>query len=172
PERAFEVTLALLVISCPCALSLSVPAVLAAAHGALARCGVLAIELKADKVLQDKLYSLDNVTVLTNVETKAIYGQDKVDSLAYMDRDTQEVLTLELAGVFILIGLVPNTEWLEGSVDRTARGEIIVDKQGATNLPGVYAAGDCTDSVYKQIIIAMGSGATAALGAFDYIIRH
>ena len=129
-------------------------------------------ELKADKVLQDKLYSLDNVTVLTNVETKAIYGQDKVDSLAYMDRDTQEVLTLELAGVFILIGLVPNTEWLEGSVDRTARGEIIVDKQGATNLPGVYAAGDCTDSVYKQIIIAMGSGATAALGAFDYIIRH
>lgn len=129
-------------------------------------------ELKADKVLQDKLYSLDNVTVLTNVETKAIYGQDKVDSLAYMDRETQEVLTLELAGVFILIGLVPNTEWLEGSVDRTARGEIIVDKQGATNLPGVYAAGDCTDSVYKQIIIAMGSGATAALGAFDYIIRH
>ena len=129
-------------------------------------------ELKADKVLQDKLYSLDNVTVLTNVETKAIHGQDKVESVDYVNRETQEAVTLELAGVFILIGLVPNTEWLDGVVERTARGEIIVDKQGATNLPGVFAAGDCTDSAYKQIIIAMGSGATASLGAFDYMIRN
>ena len=71
-----------------------------------------------------------------------------------------------------MIGLVPNTEWLDGVVERTARGEIIVDKQGATNVPGVFAAGDCTDSAYKQIIIAMGSGATASLGAFDYMIRN
>ncbi|MEY8457756.1 alkyl hydroperoxide reductase subunit F [Lactococcus ileimucosae] len=129
-------------------------------------------ELKADKVLQEKLYSLNNVTVLTNVETKAIHGKGKVESLDYVNRDTQEEVTLELSGVFILIGLVPNTEWLDGVVDLTARGEIIVDKHGATNVPGVFAAGDCTDSAYKQIIIAMGSGATAALGAFDYLIRH
>ncbi|MFK4968387.1 alkyl hydroperoxide reductase subunit F [Lactococcus garvieae] len=129
-------------------------------------------ELKADKVLQEKLYSLDNVTVLTNVETKAIHGTDKVESLDYVERDTQKEVNLELSGVFILIGLVPNTEWLEGVVERNSRGEIIVDKQGATNVPGVFAAGDCTDSAYKQIVIAMGSGATASLGAFDYIIRH
>ena len=129
-------------------------------------------ELKADKVLQEKLYSLDNVTVLTNVETKAIHGTDKVESLDYVERDTQKEVNLELSGVFILIGLVPNTEWLEGVVERNSRGEIIVDKQGATNVPGVFAAGDCTDSVYKQIVIAMGSGATASLGAFDYLIRH
>ncbi|WP_081167277.1 alkyl hydroperoxide reductase subunit F [Lactococcus garvieae] len=129
-------------------------------------------ELKADKVLQEKLYSLDNVSVLTNVETKAIHGKEKVESLVYVNRETQEEVTLELSGVFILIGLVPNTEWLDGVVERTNRGEIIVDKQGATNIPGVFAAGDCTDSVYKQIIIAMGSGATASLGAFDYLIRH
>ena len=129
-------------------------------------------EIKADKVLQEKLYSLDNVTVLTNVETKAIHGTDKVESLDYVERDTQKEVNLELSGVFILIGLVPNTEWLEGVVERNSRGEIIVDKQGATNVPGVFAAGDCTDSVYKQIVIAMGSGATASLGAFDYLIRH
>ena len=129
-------------------------------------------ELKADKVLQEKLYSLDNVTVLTNVETKAIHGTDKVESLDYVERDTQKEVNLELSGVFILIGLVPNTEWLEGVVERNSRGEIIVDKQGATNVPGVFAAGDCTDSAYKQIVIAMGSGATASLGAFDYLIRH
>lgn len=129
-------------------------------------------ELKADKVLQEKLYSLDNVTVLTNVETKAIHGTDKVESLDYVERDTQKEVNIELSGVFILIGLVPNTEWLEGVVERNSRGEIVVDKQGATNVPGVFAAGDCTDSVYKQIVIAMGSGATASLGAFDYLIRH
>ena len=129
-------------------------------------------ELKADKVLQEKLYSLDNVTVLTNVETKAIHGTDKVESLDYVERDTQKEVNLELSGVFILIGLVPNTEWLEGVVERNSRGEIVVDKQGATNVPGVFAAGDCTDSAYKQIVIAMGSGATASLGAFDYLIRH
>lgn len=129
-------------------------------------------ELKADKVLQERLYSLSNVTVLKNVETKAINGSSKVEGVTYVKRDTKEEVTIDLQGVFILIGLQPNTEWLEGTLERTRIGEIIVDKQGASSLPGVYAAGDCTDSAYKQIIISMGSGATAALGAFDYIIRN
>ena len=87
-----------------------------------------------------------------------------------MSRHSQ--LPFAVAGVFILIGLAPNTGWLEGIVDRTQHGEIIVDNHGMTNIPGVFAAGDCTNSAYKQIIISMGSGATAALGAFDYLIRN
>jgi NADH-dependent peroxiredoxin subunit F len=89
-----------------------------------------------------------------------------------MDRETEQVKHIELEGIFVQIGLVPNTDWLEGTLERTRFGEIIVDKHGATSIPGVYAAGDCTDSAYKQIIISMGSGATAALGAFDYLIRN
>lgn len=129
-------------------------------------------ELKADKILQEKLATLNNVTVLTNVETKEILGDDKVRGLNYQVRGSKETVRLELAGVFVLIGLVPNTQWLEGTIDLSARGEILTDKVGATNLPGVFAAGDCTDSVYKQIIISMGTGATASLGAFDYLIRN
>ncbi|MDG4657602.1 alkyl hydroperoxide reductase subunit F [Ectobacillus antri] len=129
-------------------------------------------ELKADAVLQERLYSLPNVTVLKNVQTKEITGTDKVNGISYMDRDTEEVHHIELEGVFVQIGLVPNTEWLGDTIERTRFGEIIVDKHGATSIPGVFAAGDCTDSVYKQIIISMGSGATAALGAFDYLIRN
>ncbi|EUJ31004.1 alkyl hydroperoxide reductase subunit F [Listeria floridensis FSL S10-1187] len=129
-------------------------------------------ELKADQVLQKRLYSLPNVTVLTNVQTKEITGTEKVNGVTYVNRETNEEVHLELEGVFILIGLVPNTEWLEGTVERTKMGEIIVDKRGASSLPGVFAAGDCTDSAYKQIIISMGSGATASLGAFDYLIRN
>lgn len=129
-------------------------------------------ELKADEVLQDRLYSLPNVTVLKNVQTQEITGTDRVNGITYMERDTEEVKHIELQGVFVQIGLVPNTEWLEGTVERNRIGEIIVDKQGATNVPGLFAAGDCTDSAYNQIIISMGSGATAALGAFDYLIRH
>ncbi|MDL2212269.1 alkyl hydroperoxide reductase subunit F [Erysipelotrichaceae bacterium OttesenSCG-928-M19] len=129
-------------------------------------------ELKADQVLQERLYSLKNVTVLKNVQTKEISGDGKVETITYLDRKTNEETTLSLQGVFILIGLQPNTEWLNDSLECTKIGEIIVDKYGATNMPGVYAAGDCTDSAYKQIIISMGSGATAALGAFDYIIRN
>ncbi|MFC0186728.1 alkyl hydroperoxide reductase subunit F [Fictibacillus aquaticus] len=129
-------------------------------------------ELKADQVLQDRLYSLPNVTVLKNVQTKEITGTDKVNGISYIDRDTQEVHHIELQGVFIQIGLVPNTDWLGESIERTRFGEIVTDKHGATNIPGVFAAGDCTDSAYKQIIISMGSGATAALGAFDYLIRN
>lgn len=129
-------------------------------------------ELKADVVLQERLNSLPNVTVITNAATKEITGTDKVNGLTYVDRETNEEKHIELAGVFVQIGLVPNTEWLEGTLERNRIGEIIVEKNGATTVPGVFAAGDCTDSPYNQIIISMGSGATAALGAFDYLIRN
>lgn len=129
-------------------------------------------ELKADSVLQERLNSLPNVTVLKNVQTKEITGTDKVNGITYVERETGEEKHIELAGVFVQIGLVPNTDWLEGTVERNRMGEILVDKHGATSLPGVFAAGDCTDSAYKQIIISMGSGATASLGAFDYLIRN
>ncbi|MFC7681699.1 alkyl hydroperoxide reductase subunit F [Paenibacillus sp. GCM10028914] len=129
-------------------------------------------ELKADAVLQDRLYSLPNVTVIKNAQTKEITGTDKVDGISYIDRESGETHHVELQGVFVQIGLVPNTDWLEGTLERTRMGEIIVDSHGATTVPGVFAAGDCTNSAYKQIIISMGSGATAALGAFDYLIRN
>lgn len=128
-------------------------------------------ELKADSVLQDRLYSLPNVTVITNAQTKEITGTDKVNGITYINRETGAEKHIELQGIFVQIGLVPNTDWLGETVERTRFGEIVVDKHGATNIPGVFAAGDCTDSAYKQIIISMGSGATAALGAFDYLIR-
>ncbi|WP_303967657.1 alkyl hydroperoxide reductase subunit F [Sporosarcina ureae] len=131
-----------------------------------------ASELKADSVLQDRLHSLPNVTVLKNVQTKEITGTDSVNGITYIDRATNEEHHIELAGVFIQIGLVPNTDWLGDSVERNKFGEIIVDKRGATNVPGVFAAGDCSDSAHKQIIIAMGSGATSALSAFDYLVRN
>lgn len=131
-----------------------------------------AAELKADAVLQERLYSLPNVTVIKNAQTKEITGTDKVNGISYMDRETEEVHHIELEGIFVQIGLVPNTDWLGEGMERTRMGEIVVDKHGATSIPGVFAAGDCTDSAYKQIIISMGSGATAALGAFDYLIRN
>lgn len=129
-------------------------------------------ELKADAVLQERLNSLPNVTVVSNAQTTEITGTDKVNGISYVDRATGEEHHVELQGVFVQIGLVPNTEWLGDTLERTRFGEIVVNKQGATDLPGVFAAGDCTDSAYKQIIISMGSGATAALGAFDYLIRN
>ncbi|WP_058301091.1 alkyl hydroperoxide reductase subunit F [Gorillibacterium timonense] len=129
-------------------------------------------ELKADSVLQERLYSLPNVTVLKNVQTKEITGTDKVNGITYVDRETGAEHHTELQGVFVQIGLVPNTDWLGDTVERTRFGEIVVDRHGATNVPGVFAAGDCTNSPFKQIIISMGSGATAALGAFDYLIRN
>ena len=130
-----------------------------------------ALELKADQVLQDRLHSLPNVTVITNAQTTEITGTDKVNGISYVSRETNESHHIELEGVFVQIGLVPNTDWLD-SVERNNFGEIVVDRHGATNIPGVFAAGDCTNSAYKQIIISMGSGATAALGAFDYMIRN
>ncbi|RKN84495.1 alkyl hydroperoxide reductase subunit F [Paenibacillus ginsengarvi] len=129
-------------------------------------------ELKADSVLQERLYSLPNVTVYKNVQTKEITGTDKVDGISFIERDSGDVKHVELQGVFVQIGLVPNTDWLSETLERTRMGEIVVDRQGATSVPGVFAAGDCTNSPYKQIIISMGSGATAALGAFDYLIRN
>lgn len=128
-------------------------------------------ELKADAILQKRLYSLPNVTVVKNVQTKEITGDQKVNGITYADRDTGEERHVELEGVFVQIGLVANTEWLGDTVERNRIGEIVVDNHNSTNLSGVFAAGDCTDSAYKQIIIAMGSGATAALSAFDYLIR-
>ena len=127
--------------------------------------------LKADQVLQERLRSLPNVTILTNAQTVEITGQDKVNGLAYQNRATQEIHHLNLEGVFILVGLAPNTAWLGNTIARNRCGEIITDSRGATNISGVFAAGDCTDSPYKQIIISMGSGATAALGAFDHLLR-
>lgn len=129
-------------------------------------------ELKADAVLQERLYSLPNVTVYKNVQTKEITGTDIVNGISFIDRETQKETHVHLDGVFVQIGLVPNTEFLGDLVERSRFGEIIVDGHGATNIKGIFAAGDCTNSVYKQIIIAMGSGANAALGAFDYLIRN
>ncbi|WP_213423634.1 alkyl hydroperoxide reductase subunit F [Bhargavaea massiliensis] len=128
-------------------------------------------ELRADSVLQERLYSLPNVTVVKNAQTTEITGTDKVDGITYIDRETGEEKHVELSGVFVQIGLVPNTDWLGDSVERNKFGEIVVDKRGATNVPGVFAAGDCSDSAFKQIIISMGAGATASLSAFDYIVR-
>lgn len=129
-------------------------------------------ELKADSVLQERLYSLSNVTVLKNVQTKEITGTDKMDGITYIERDTGDEKHIELEGVFVQIGLVPNTEWLGDAVERNRFGEIQVDHRNETNIPGVFAAGDCTTSPHKQIIISMGSGANAALSAFDYLIRN
>lgn len=129
-------------------------------------------ELKADAVLQKRLYALPNVTVYKNVQTKSIDGSAKVESITFVHRDTEEEQTIALQGVFVQIGLVPNTEFLDDSFAKTRMGELVVNERGETSVPGVFAAGDCSNSAYKQIIISMGSGATAALGAFDYIIRQ
>ena len=129
--------------------------------------------LKADAVLVNKLKSLPNVTIHTNAQTTEITGsQGKVNGLKYKDRATGEEHLVPLEGVFVQIGLVPNTEFLRGTVELSKFGEIIIDAKGHTNVPGVFAAGDCTNVPYKQIVIAAGAGATAALSAFDHLIRH
>ena len=129
-------------------------------------------QLKADAVLVNKLHSLPNVTVHTNAQTTAITGDgSKVNGLNYKDRATGTEHHIELAGVFVQIGLVPNTEFLKGTVELSPFGEIMVDAKGHTNLPGVFAAGDCTTVPFKQIVIAAGDGAKAALSAFDHLIR-
>jgi len=128
--------------------------------------------LKADQVLQDRLYSLKNVDVMLNTQTKEILGDTKVTAIKYSDRDTQEEKDLALEGVFIQIGLIPNTDWLKEDIKLTQYGEIEVNDHGETSVPGIFAAGDVTTVPYKQIIIAMGEGSKAALGAFDYLIRN
>jgi alkyl hydroperoxide reductase subunit F len=129
--------------------------------------------LRADEVLQRKLRSLPNATVLLNTQTTEVLGDgQKVVSLAARDRATGESRSIELEGIFVQIGLLPNTEWLKGVVNLSPRGEIIIDDRGQTSLPGVFAAGDATTVPFKQIIIAMGAGSTAALSAFDHLIRN
>ncbi|ODS62531.1 MAG: alkyl hydroperoxide reductase subunit F [Acidovorax sp. SCN 65-108] len=129
-------------------------------------------QLKADAVLVNKLKSLPNVTIHTNAQTTEITGADgKVNGLKYKDRATNVEHLVPLEGVFVQIGLVPNTEWLKGTVELSKFGEIIVDSHGRTNIPGVFAAGDCTTVPFKQIVIAAGDGSKAALSAFDHLIR-
>lgn len=128
-------------------------------------------KLRADEVLQRKLRSLPNVTVVTNAQTTEITGDQKVNGLRYKDRTSGAETRVELEGVFVQIGLVPNTDWLKGTVELSRHGEIVVDAKGQTSVPGVFAAGDATTTPFKQIIIAAGDGAKAALGAFDHLIR-
>jgi alkyl hydroperoxide reductase subunit F len=128
--------------------------------------------LRADAVLVKKLQSLPNVTIHTRAQTTAISGDgQKVNGLAYTDRASGQSRAIALEGVFVQIGLVPNTEWLKGVVELSRHGEIVVDAKGQTSVPGVFAAGDATTVPFKQIVIAAGDGAKAALGAFDHLIR-
>jgi len=130
-------------------------------------------QLRADAVLQAKLRSLPNVTIhVSAMSTEVVGNGDKVTALIYRHRETGEDHTINLDGIFVQIGLVPNTEWLKGSVALSNRGEIEIDARGETNIHGVFAAGDVTTVPYKQIVIAMGEGSKAALSAFDYLIRH
>lgn len=129
-------------------------------------------KLRADEVLQRKARSMGNITIITQALTTEVVGNgSKVTGLSFTDRATNESHQLELAGIFVQIGLVPNSEFLKDTLELTQRGEVIIDDRGQTSMAGVFAAGDVTTSPYKQIIIAMGSGATAALGAFDHLIR-
>ncbi|GGA25696.1 alkyl hydroperoxide reductase subunit F [Dyella nitratireducens] len=129
-------------------------------------------KLRADEVLQRKLRSLPNVKVIVSAQTTEVLGDgNKVTGLAYTDRTNSQSQHVALEGVFVQIGLLPNTEWLKGTVKLSPRGEIEVDAHGKTSVPGVFAAGDVTTTPYKQIVIAMGDGAKAALSAFDYLIR-
>lgn len=129
--------------------------------------------LRADEVLQRKARSLANVEIITNAMTTEVLGDgQRVTGLNYQDRASGESHQLLLAGVFVQIGLVPNTEWLKGDIELSQHGEIVIGDRGETSIPGVFAAGDVTTVPYKQIIIAMGSGSTAALGAFDHLIRE
>ena len=129
-------------------------------------------KLRADEVLQRKLRSLPNVTIITQAQTSEVTGDgSKVNGMRYIDRRTGATQSIALEGIFVQIGLLPNTDWLKGTVALSDRGEIEVDARGQTSVPGVFAAGDVTTVPYKQIIIAMGEGSKAALGAFDHLIR-
>lgn len=130
------------------------------------------VQLRADAVLQRKLHSLPNVTVITSAQTTEVTGDgQKVNGLRYKDRQSDELRSVELEGIFVQIGLLPNTDWLKGTIELSPRGEIIVDARGETSVPGVFAAGDVTTVPYKQIVIAVGEGAKASLSAFDHLIR-
>jgi alkyl hydroperoxide reductase subunit F len=129
-------------------------------------------QLRADAVLQKKLASLANVTIIKSALTTEVKGDgQKVNALVYQDRNTEELRSIELEGIFVQIGLLPNSDWLKGVIELSPRGEIIVDAKGGTNVPGIFAAGDVTTVPYKQIVIAVGEGAKASLSAFDHMIR-
>ncbi|MFW6345127.1 MAG: alkyl hydroperoxide reductase subunit F [Halomonas sp.] len=130
-------------------------------------------EMRADAVLQKKLRSLPNVEIILGARTTEVNGDgSRVNGLTYEERASGEIRQVELEGVFVQIGLVPNTEWLQDSpIELSERGEIVVDARGMTSVPGIFAAGDVTTVPYKQIVIAMGEGSKAALGAFDHLIR-
>ncbi|MEO5829655.1 MAG: alkyl hydroperoxide reductase subunit F [Rhodanobacter sp.] len=129
-------------------------------------------KLRADEVLQRKLRSMPNVDIIVSALSTEVLGDgQRVSALAYRDRTTEQMHTVELEGIFVQIGLLPNTEWLKGTLELSPRGEIVIDDRGQTSLPGVFAAGDATTVPYKQIVVAMGAGSTAALSAFDHIIR-
>jgi alkyl hydroperoxide reductase subunit F len=130
-------------------------------------------QLKADAVLVRKLESLANVTIHVNAQTTEITGDgQKVNGLVFKDRRSGQTHRVELAGVFVQIGLVPNTEFLKGTLELSRHGEILIDERCATSVPGIYAAGDATTVPYKQIVVASGEGAKAALAAFDHLIRQ
>jgi alkyl hydroperoxide reductase subunit F len=129
-------------------------------------------QLRGDKLLQDRLAKCSNVKIVLQAKTTKIQGDKSVQKLSYIDMKTNKEITLDVQGIFILIGLVPSTTFLQDSgVQLTSRGEIVVDKKGSTNIEGIYGAGDCTDSIYKQIVISIGSGAIAALSAYDYVLN-
>jgi alkyl hydroperoxide reductase subunit F len=128
-------------------------------------------ELKADQILQAALRKLPNVTIHTNTAVSRIIGTDHVEGIEASDRDSKETFTVPVDGVFIQIGLAANTGFVDGFIDRNRQGEILVDENQMTNQAGIFACGDCASSPYKQVVIAMGSGASAALHAFDYMIR-
>jgi alkyl hydroperoxide reductase subunit F len=128
-------------------------------------------DLRADAVLQKKLNSLPNVRVIRNAQTTEVTGEERVSGLMYKDRASGDTHWLELEGVFVQIGLLPNTDFLKGALELTRFGEVVVDARGQTSVPGVFAAGDCTTVPFKQIIIAMGDGAKASLAAFEHLIR-
>lgn len=129
-------------------------------------------ELKADNVLQERLRELPNVTIVKNVQTTEVLGEDSVTGIQYQDKETGEEHEIQLDGIFVQIGLLPNTEWLDNYVELNQGNEVMIDRKNATSVPGIFAAGDVTDDRNKQIIISMGAGANAALNAFDYIIRN
>lgn len=129
-------------------------------------------ELKADNVLQERLRELPNVTIVKNAQTTEVLGEDSVTGIQYQDKETGEEHEIQLDGIFVQIGLLPNTEWLDNYVELNQGNEVMIDRKNATSVPGIFAAGDVTDDRNKQIIISMGAGANAALNAFDYIIRN
>jgi alkyl hydroperoxide reductase subunit F len=128
--------------------------------------------LRADEVLVRKLKSMPNVDIVMSARTTEVIGDgSKVTGLDYEDRTTGDIRHIDLDGIFVQIGLLPVTDWLAGSVALSDRGEIVIDERGQTSVPGIFAAGDCTTVPYKQIVVAMGAGATAGLSAFDYLVR-